>query len=1012
VVFEFRRVYKGAGGGCVYMHRQPSMKWVVALILASLAADTTSSPCVEGEYLDAGSRGCVACLAEDTNAAPQSGVCCRHARRSLRGLVVRSCPGSSGDEVSFAAPTPAEKLVMRVAVASLEYSSLRVRVCAMCMPLSFNYTGGRAAEPGVLGYSHSDFVSVIAAPPEPVAQYESVFEIEVAVNAHLGQSGYDTDPSVFSQFSASGERQRFVEVFFVSGDMLEVRSVVALAFDGSLVHSWDLGAGGDCLPCPLGQHRTPAGACAPCSLALRVRVEPHLGGGWLEPFQFSSSEYVPQWARRGGGHGVLTYNDYDAEGNLVFDPDGTAGSPLARHTLYACERTGNPLAAPPPRIWWTLPSSISLSTGVEECTNLLNTVVHHGVCVCGAGYISGSLNSSSGCGACPGNRVPDIAGDSCTCPAGHEANNSQTCAMCAPGSHKSFIGDTACTPCPEHTHASTRGARECVPNPSNSTSSDDRVDFVCDAGHRRQNAMCAACAPGTFQAHPGSLACVECPMGTFLAVTGASSVDDCLSCPAQTTTSTAGSVAALRCTCVPGAVLPPGAGVGDACELCPSGWFLPYTDAVVANVSCQPCPAGQFAHAGGAIACLLCGNNTYAPPPGGATACLDCPTGGSAARGSAACSCGGETCTECPAREVTTEPTGGQCVCITGHTREGGVCAPCPPGSAKGSSGDGACSACGNGTHAPNASASECTTNPSGFSTSQDGTRYVCAAGSFVAGATCEFCAPGGYQPHAGHTACLNCSAGTWLSAPGAASASSCIACGPGTFSAAVGARNASVCRPCPAGSYPRATPGASARDCAACPLHARGGLAGIAGPGECKCEPGFAGPRGGPVCTRCAPGATTMATAGASLCPPEAALPRPVRDDEPPPAIPDTPSGTPTSSEDGDDAAKSEVPIGVVAAGVVGVVVVVGVGVAVGVSGTAAGSAAVAVSSGVATTAAPALVVATGPAGAGGGSVGAVSAAGSYAHFYPPDMHVHYDGACEQYHSPRRYHYGCAEAW
>ena len=226
---------------------------------------------------------------------------------------------------------------------------------------------------------------------------------------------------------------------------------------------------------------------------------------------------------------------------------------------------------------------------------------------------------------------------------------------------------------------------------------------------------------------------------------------------------------------------------------------------------------------------------------------------------------------------------------------------------------------------------------------------------------------------------------------------------------------SASVCRPCPAGSYLSTTHGTSAGDCAACPLHAQGGQPASADLGDCKCEPGFTGPRGGPVCTRCAPGATTMATAGALRCPPGAGLPRPARDDEQLPPVPDRPSVTPTSGADGDDAAESEVPIGAVAAGVVGVVVVVGVGVAVGVSGTASAGAAVAVTSGVAATAAvgpvaPAVVVATGPAGAGGASVGAVSAAGTYVHFYLLDMCYHYNSAYEQYHSPRRHYYGFAE--
>jgi len=287
---------------------------------------------------------------------------------------------------------------------------------------------------------------------------------------------------------------------------------------------------------------------------------------------------------------------------------------------------------------------------------------------------------------------------------------------------------------------------------------------------------------------------------------------------------------------------------------------------------CEECAPGTFKPEGGNVPCALCGAGMTSPagskdetececkpgyrPKGSGAMCVTCEAGTyKELAGEGAC---------LPCGENSASPAGStspdECECNAGYSpdAEEGFCAACLPGTYKDALGPEACSAC------PAHSAS---VEPA--STFQ--TDCLCAPGYHGASGKLPYVASpdGSVQrlpspdpedfPTYGDSdgpLCLPCPAGTYKEEAGGYSESACVVCPEGSTSAEASA-SASACvpcdGPCPAPSSAPDAAGSTAPD--ECPV----GSAILLGStytsaSDCKCEPGFTGPDGGP-CVACEPG-------------------------------------------------------------------------------------------------------------------------------------------------------------
>jgi FG-GAP repeat/Tyrosine-protein kinase ephrin type A/B receptor-like len=107
--------------------------------------------------------------------------------------------------------------------------------------------------------------------------------------------------------------------------------------------------------------------------------------------------------------------------------------------------------------------------------------------------------------------------------------------------------------------------------------------FLCASS----TAECSACAPGRYSTEPlrRSRVCQSCGVGTYSALQGASSINDCL-----------------------------------PCQL---GSFTNATE----STACALCYPGRFAESAGTSSCTLCGKDSYSPTVGAvnASTCIACP---------------------------------------------------------------------------------------------------------------------------------------------------------------------------------------------------------------------------------------------------------------------------------------------------------------------------------------------------------------------------------------------------
>jgi len=137
---------------------------------------------------------------------------------------------------------------------------------------------------------------------------------------------------------------------------------------------------------------------------------------------------------------------------------------------------------------------------------------------------------------------------------------SRTCRACPVGTFNALFDQSDCTACPAGT-VNTRQASDdaaaciaCGANAAAPAGSSDAVACACNVGFAGEpGGVCVACAAGKFRSNLSEYICQECPANTYNAELSVVSIESCLACPANTsTTNRTGSGSQLDCVCRPG----------------------------------------------------------------------------------------------------------------------------------------------------------------------------------------------------------------------------------------------------------------------------------------------------------------------------------------------------------------------------------------------------------------------------------------------------------------------------
>ena len=209
-------------------------------------------------------------------------------------------------------------------------------------------------------------------------------------------------------------------------------------------------------------------------------------------------------------------------------------------------------------------------------------------------YGSISEAGATSCTSCPeGFSTSALGSDTCDiCAAGYEGDGT-TCTICSAGTYSNALTNRTCMPCAIGTYISTDGGSSCTACPTGYTtettgSSDVEACRICSEGYIMKNGKCvannkscaageywagdscASCAAGTYSVE-GSIACLQCPKGTYTLESGSQS---CTSCPEGFTTMGFGSTTADACSiCAEGYKSDGAGGCVLARETCPSGEY-------------------------------------------------------------------------------------------------------------------------------------------------------------------------------------------------------------------------------------------------------------------------------------------------------------------------------------------------------------------------------------------------------------------------------------------------------
>lgn len=279
------------------------------------------------------------------------------------------------------------------------------------------------------------------------------------------------------------------------------------------------------------------------------------------------------------------------------------------------------------------------------------------------------------------------------------------------------------------------------------------------------------------------------------------------------------------CTDCPANTKPDAAGtncVSGECVVCPTGSYCE------GGTHMAACPAGTYNNltARSAIGdCLDCAVGTYSPVVN-STSCKNCERGryNSIVKQSNCIFCEPGKYQELEGR-INCQSCGlGKYATGTGLISESSNCTRCPTGTFGAGHGfisDSNCTRCTSGTYGLSTGAiaqSNCSSCARG--------KYGIASGQSTESAACQNCSTGTYQPQEAQVFCHNCTRGT--------------------YNPVQGSVNSSSCRICPSNSNTLSVMSVLET--------------------ECKCNMGYAGPAGGPTCTKCPAGKFANAT-GMLVC-------------------------------------------------------------------------------------------------------------------------------------------------
>ncbi|KAK3789280.1 hypothetical protein RRG08_001670 [Elysia crispata] len=410
------------------------------------------------------------------------------------------------------------------------------------------------------------------------------------------------------------------------------------------------------------------------------------------------------------------------------------------------------------------------------------------------------------------------------CPVGETTGQVESTSImsCAEGcdSGEQLLASGVCSPCSVGTYRDKSISRVCVPCP-------DGYTTLGQGNQAQSNCSILKCSAGS-RADDTNTACVLCPIGEYQPQTN---MKECVTCPENFTTRSAGSVSFSECL-----------------RFCPSGQQLVDNSCVECDIAfykdnnldplglCLPCPAGYITSGSGAQTVAACnirnctaGYRTITLQ-NGAQECEVCPLGFYQSEPYQ------DSCNVCPGQTFTRQTASAdvaQCeaYCDSGFEIISGTdnCQACEIGYYKDNSDDifGACILCPGG---------EFITSPTAATTVGECDIRNCSAGSFRNGQNqCEQCAIGTYQPEKWQTSCLDCPADTTTGEPGANSSDQCFSSCPLGKQLIKG-----TCEECPIGFYKDVVGSGTA--CIECPAGFITAETGAQSQGSClivACEPG-----------------------------------------------------------------------------------------------------------------------------------------------------------------------------
>ncbi|EKX33343.1 hypothetical protein GUITHDRAFT_120460 [Guillardia theta CCMP2712] len=305
------------------------------------------------------------------------------------------------------------------------------------------------------------------------------------------------------------------------------------------------------------------------------------------------------------------------------------------------------------------------------------------------------------CTSCPlhSTSIPGASKlEDCKCDSGFQKIGVD-CVSCGLGRYGN--GTEACKDCPADTYSITTlsaSVASCLPCPSNSVAPSSSVNVLacrCKEGYTANSdgVACAACQSGYYKNYQGKGPCVACAIGFYMQTAASVTIDDCLPCPALTTTLANGSSLISSCLCQVGYYKDQ---ISDnACTPCPSDTFSAQIGAV-ASTTCKPCFTYAKSAAGSyECSCVPGYYRSYSDVLG---YCLPCPSGTYYDIALKSCqNCPASTynpdiavigaCLPCPNHSHSNTNGSTQissCSCDPGYYNQSlGVCVACVPGKFK-----------------------------------------------------------------------------------------------------------------------------------------------------------------------------------------------------------------------------------------------------------------------------------------------------------------------------------------